>query len=270
MDREKRYIFSGHAIGASAQFNKIDRVEGVHHIVPTLAASALPVTGGLSKGHAANYCYDVDKPRRRVLLSVRHAESTSEGRDFGDRFETEVHALVRSLNVVGKLHADRVEMHLQSDRSENNKVAVHSKGNHIDGLYLGEVHVIVGMDNDVLRNCGNKEQLSKFFYNQPEEFRREQGWRFKTDANARLTEENGYCTCSIVNSIKLEGPDDEKQKIEVKGYKIYWPGFGWIVLGEVVVGENDRQLTMIRLAMGSDDGGVASVADGQQNGHIGT
>src|SRR5689334_9467158 len=79
-----RYIFSGHAIGAAARFNKLDDVLGFNHVVPALGTSVLPAAGGVSRSVVSNYNYEVTVPRRRSLLSVAHIESRSEGREYGD------------------------------------------------------------------------------------------------------------------------------------------------------------------------------------------
>src|SRR5471032_2034477 len=91
----RRYIFSGHAIGAWAQFNQLDYNQ-VNRVVPTQGATVLPPAGGLSTAHARNFSFDVDQPRPRTLFSVRQIESTASGRTIGGngsngaKFETEV------------------------------------------------------------------------------------------------------------------------------------------------------------------------------------
>jgi hypothetical protein len=72
----------------------------------------------------------------------------------------------------------------------------------------------------------------------------------------------------VVRSIELVGPEAEKQGMTVHGYTITWKGFGKIIFGEVYVKGNDRQLTMVRLAMGSDAGGSGSAGSGQSNGTV--
>ena len=83
-----RYIFSGHAIGASAQFDRLDETHNLNHVVPTQGATALPPTGGLSKSHVGNFSFDVDQPRPRTLLRVgpvhlRECRDRGRDRDSG-------------------------------------------------------------------------------------------------------------------------------------------------------------------------------------------
>jgi hypothetical protein len=69
-----------------------------------------------------------------------------------------------------------------------------------------------------------------------------------------------------VQGIQLSGPEDQQQAISVTGNTIYWKGFGRIILGEVHVKDNDRRVSLVRLAMGSDARGDSTAGGGQSNG----
>src|SRR5580693_7447561 len=140
----KRYLYSGHTVGAAAHFHRLDDVENLNYAVPTLGASVLPVTGGLSRGHAANYSFDVDEPRHRTLLSVRRIDSMASGRELADRYETEIETDIESIHVVEKLHIDAVKLHVLSTLQKGQaEPVVSSKGNRIEGMRLGRVAVKV-------------------------------------------------------------------------------------------------------------------------------
>ena len=270
-DNGRHYVFSGHAIGAAAQFHRLDELHNLNHVIPTLGASVLPVTGGLSQSNVANYCYRADKPRKRHLLSVRHIATHAEGRTYEDRFETEVKAEIDAIEVVEKLHIDRVEVHLLSTRKVDGEApSIRTKGNKIEGLRLGGVEVKVKLDEEALSKCGHKKQLADYFRGLTEAARRKIAWRFNTPPEAtEIQEHSGHYKCTLVESIELIGPDEEREKIQIEGgYTLHWPGFGRIILGEVIVGERSRRVTMVRLAMGSDAGGTGVIGEGEGNGHI--
>lgn len=44
----KRYVYSGHAVGVAAQFDRLGKLHGLNHVIPALGAAVLPVTGGVS------------------------------------------------------------------------------------------------------------------------------------------------------------------------------------------------------------------------------
>jgi hypothetical protein len=232
----------------------------------------LPVTGGLSHSHVHSYEYKVDEPWQRSLLSVKRVESKAEGADTGDGSHTEVHSEIEEISVVEKLHITRVILNMSSARTAEGPPVIRTTGNRIEGMRLGKVHVTVVLDDETLCTCGTKQQLADFYAGQTEDFRRANAWRFSTQAGAsELQEHGGYYKCTLVREIQLSGPADEVAKIPPpEGNKIYWPGFGRIYLGEVLVGVRERRMTMIRLAMGSDAGGSGSIGDAGTNGSVST
>jgi hypothetical protein len=262
---EQRYLYSGHTVGASAQFHRLDDVENLNHRIPALGASVLPVTGGLAVGHAADYSYVVEHPRHRTLLSVRRVDSSAEGRELADRFETEVDAEVESIDVVEKLQVDFLKLHMLSTLKKGEaEPTVSTAGNKIEGMRLGRVKVNLVLDEEPLRCSGSKAQLAAFYKKQPAKYPANQA---ATDA---LASPYGIHTYSLVREIKLDGPEEEKQSMTVEGHTIRWEGFGRIVLGEVVMRGNSRQVTLVRLAMGSSAGGPGSMGCGQTNGQLGS
>src|ERR1041385_7079105 len=99
MQIEERFIFSGHAIGASAHFHKLDDVHNLDHAIPTLGSSVVPSVGGLSHHKVSNFSYVVNEPRRRTLLSAQHVEVSARGRELHDQYETETEILVKEVSV---------------------------------------------------------------------------------------------------------------------------------------------------------------------------
>jgi hypothetical protein len=267
----KHFLFSGHAVGAAAQFHRLENLENLDHVVPTLGASVLPVTGGLSKGHVSNYCFDVDEPRRRTLVSLRRADTSAAGRTLGDLRETEIDAEIESLRVVEMLHVGFVKLHLLASRDINkDESKVSTKGCRIDGLELGRVVAKVVLDEEPVAHCGSWDQLAAFYHKQSAAYRAANAFRFGADPSAtELPQVKGRSKFSLVREIRLSGTQNPDQPVTVDGYTIIWEGFGKIVLGEVFVKGCERRITMLRLAMGSEAGGSGSVGDGGSNGQVG-
>src|SRR5438477_1991195 len=155
-----------------------------------------------------------------------------------------------------------------------NQPVVSTTGNRIEGVWLGNVEARIELDDEPLYYCGNQEQLARFYRAKDAAYRKQYAWRFGTHPDAAEIAADPYGAhhrCSLVRKIELVGPESEKQHIAVDGYTIIWEGdgpigFGRIILGEIHVKSNDRQLTMVRLAMGSDAGGNGTAGDGKSNG----
>ena len=266
----KYYIFSGHALGVAAQFHRLDEAKNLCHVVPTLGASVLAPTGGHSRSRVLHYAYTVDQPRKRTLLSVRKIKTAVSGRDLGNRFETEVEADIEAVQFVEKLHIGTIRLHFLAARPaepENAAPVITTTGSRIEGVQLGNVKAVIVLDEEPLLSCGNAEQLGAFYSKQTDDYRKANGSRFKLDTAPQGA--GGSCrshTFSLVREIHLSGPERDKHSITVDGYPIHWKGFGKIILGEVIVKGNDRRVTMVRLAMGSDAGGPGTAGSGQSNG----
>jgi hypothetical protein len=93
-------MFAGHAIGAAARFHRLDETENLNHVIPTLGASVLPASGGRTEARAKGYCFNVDTPRQRCLLSADRVETWVEGRGGDDGTETELNIEVDGVSVV--------------------------------------------------------------------------------------------------------------------------------------------------------------------------
>jgi hypothetical protein len=267
----RRYVFSGHAVGVAAQFHRLGELTGLNHVVPTLGAAVLPVTGGLSHSRAQDYDYKVDEPWSRSLLKVKHVQSKAHGAETRDGYQTEVTSEIDEIGVVEKLHIERVVLHMSSTKSADGPPEIRTSGNKIDGMRLGKVYVHVDLDDDTLCSCGTKQQLADFYAAQSGDYRQKNSWRFHTQPDAAaIQEHSGYYKCTLARDIRLSGPADEVARISVEGNRIYWPGFGRIFVAEVLVGARERRMTMVRLAMGSDAGGSGSIGDAGTNGSVST
>ena len=265
-----RYLFSGHAIGASAHFHRLDETTGLNHLVPTQAASVVPQTGGLSQGSAANYRYDVDQPRARNLVSIGQAASKATGLTVANSYQTEVSVDLQTVEVVEKLRIGLVHIHMLSTFPIGGTDPVlTTDGNRIEEVWLGNVQAVIELDDEPLRACGTQAQLAAYYRNKDAGYRQEYAWRFATPAGApEIATYGAHCKCSVVRGIQLVGPEDAKQDMSVEGYTIVWKGFGKIILGEIHVKGTERHLTMARMAMGSNAGGTAQAGDGKTNGVI--
>jgi len=258
------YLFAGHAVGAAAQFRRLDDVTNLNHVVPALASSAIAVTGGLSNSRASHYVYTVDYPRRRTLLSVERADSIAFGQEVDDRGEAETDAQVESLAILEKLRVASARVHFVSSldpESDTPKVA--TKGCQIDGLQLGRVMVRLQLDEEALAHCGSMRQLAEFYRDQPSVYHHRDAWRFGVAAGEKeLPLTRRFLRCSLVRQIQVLGPEADLQDLSVNGNQIVWRGFGRITLGEVMIDCVGPHVAMIRLAMGSDAAGSATICEG--------
>ena len=208
MSETERYIFSGHAIGAAAQFHRLFKTKNLNHVIPTQGASALPTTGGLSKSEVSNFYFAVDQPRRLKLLSVRRITTLAEGKERPDRFETEVSADIDSIEIVEKLRIGLVRAHVLAIRKKGDQTpSVSTKGNKIQGMFLGAVEARITLDEEPLSAGPTQERLADFYRKQSGKYRLKNSWRFNTAPGAaEIAEQCGQYKYSLVKKIELIGP----------------------------------------------------------------
>lgn len=262
-------MFAGHALGAAARFHRLDDLENLNHVVPALGASVLAATGGRSEARRDDpYRFEVDQPRPRCLLAVDRVSTWVEGRAPERRLETEINVEVDGLAVVEKLHIESIRLHMLAARPDlEAEAAVTTRGNSVEGLRMGKVEARIAWDHEPLCWTGTQEQLAGFYRSRDAGYRAHNGWRFHTTGDgSELASDHGFHRFTLVRDIQLAGPEDERQAISVTGNTIYWRGFGRIILGEVHVKDNDRRVSLVRLAMGSDARGDATAGGGQSNG----
>src|SRR5258708_37118588 len=110
MEIDRRFAFSGHAIGVAAHSHRIDDVHDLDHNIPALGSSAIPIVGGHSRHRVATFCYTASHPRQITLLSAQKFGTMTRGKCLPTKqFETKMGAVVRALAIVEEWHVDLVE-----------------------------------------------------------------------------------------------------------------------------------------------------------------
>jgi hypothetical protein len=261
---ETRFAYSGGAVGAAGRITKLYDSTDLNILIPAQAVVGLPVTGGLSEASVENYSFTVSEPKPVQILSIGSLASRAYGRLEGSTMTTDVSVEVSQADVIEKLHVDTISMQITSQCDPGEKYPRVTPNAVVAGLKLGSTEVRVTLDLSVFQNNTTKEALTSFFEKDPA-YWRSAPWRF----NARETDptvpqyNGGTYICSVVSNIELASPSAD---IEVDGYNIYWKNFGRIVIGEILITDFQRRLTMLRLELGCDIGGGFSIPDGSGNG----
>ncbi len=244
----RRYIFKANAIAAAARVHAIDSTRGLHHTIPALAVAALPTIGGKSEGKANNFCFQVKEPRKLSILSVQHAHSFIDGSlDSKGVAHTVTHSEVDGWSFLEKVRAERIVAHLESAHGQNESAPlIRPRKNIIEGLDLGGYQLKVVLDERLFGRCDSRKALADEFA-KSDDLQTKYAWRFNADGKAKAipTNAQGYYVCTLVKSIKWVGPANPD--VTIDGYVLRWAGFGTIYIGEVLVGEGYRRISMIRV-----------------------
>ena len=220
----RRFVFNGHAVGVGAHFHRLEQHTGLNLNVPMLGASVLPVTGGVSESKASNFCYEVDKPIRKRLLSVRQVDTRAHGYVKGKTYHTDVETRVEHSRWADLVHFDLLSLKMETthDGAEG-PPHIFLKDLHIEGLCLGSVKANVEVDEEPFSSCGTMESIEHFWAKQSDKYRRENAARFPVDPAdpKKLKKFRGSYICSIVRNITLSGrkkSSDSMSRLATKSF----------------------------------------------------
>lgn len=257
-----RFVYRGNAVGAAARIVRVDPHSGLNHVIPVQAASSLPVTGGRSESVVDRpYCFRIGSPRPLELFSLRGARTLAESGP-GDRTTT-VHSEVHGLQILdGRITVERLVARLTSqyDSKELAACVIPTEHCSISGLMLDRRPVEVKLDIAPFVSAPTHAALLRRAGEQPEFSRRILCW-------PGTLAPGGIAQCHIVSTVAF--PEGAPEEVEYcPPNRIRWHGVGTIYLGELLVSDLFRRLTMLRVALGSPVEGDVSGGEVEDNGHI--
>lgn len=250
---EPRFIFRGDAVGAAGRLLRNARGEAVNQTVPVLAASSLPVIGGVSEARAENCTVPMpgsEKPFLCVGQAVTSAVSEGDGLD--KNHTTTVKCTVEKVQVLDRVTIDSVKASIVSQHPPQEEVArISPSVAELNGLKLDGHELAISFDLKTFQRNPTKQSLIEY-YGKTASFREKFCWRVSSDSPKRLRppEFKGIIIATVVTAIKWVG--EPLPGVEICGNVIKWPGVGMIYLGELLISKHSRRLTMFRMQIGEN------------------
>ena len=223
------FHFHGHGHALSGEFR-----HPLWAVVPAQASASLSTIGGIAVAHVENFHF-----QDFVCFKSAHTHISGKRRrgEAGETFVTHASTVVKGLNILGMVKADRIVSRLTSihkaDEPEGHIIAEDSR---FEGLVIDREDVKVTLRHDLLIKCKTFSDLAK------------SGKMVAHDGKRQVG------ICSLVEKIETELKG-------VKGHVIEVKNFGKIFLAEVLAYPGTRTLTMLRLELGSPH--VADITAGQ-------
>src|SRR6266704_732506 len=215
-------------------------------LIPAQASASLPTIGGHATAQVENF-------HHQYFVCFKSAHTHISGkRRRNETFVTHASTVVKGLNILGMVTADRIVSRLTSVHSpkepEGHIIAEDSR---FEGLKINGEDVKVILRHDLLVKCKTFGDLTK-------------GIASYEKCGKRVESYDKVAICSLVEKIetKLKGVDPKRHVIEV-------PNFGKIFLAEVLAYPGTRTLTMLRLELGSPHVADVTVAETGGNGQPG-
>ena len=259
---DRRFIFHGSALPFGGRITK-RQGQAAHETISGAPASALSVAGGKHRATSRGSSY-LDVFRWGSTLAHSEGEHIEDGskRTTVTCSVADVYALNNPL----VFEADLLKLTLVADHPEAGEPSIVSKEvvfGGTAGMTLDGEPIELKFDNDL-------EAFPTFALFE-KEYQTNQAFFDKYQAS--ITAPNGppkfgdplprtsggYVHLSFVQRVRY------KKKWR-DGNVLSFKGFGSIHFGEVLMKENNRRVTMVRLAMGSDTGADVTICESDPNG----
>src|SRR5713226_6337761 len=221
------FNFHAHGHGLSGEFR-----HPLWSIIPAQASASLSTIGGIAVAQAENFHF-----QDFICFKSAHTHiSGKRRRGETETFVTHASTVVKGLNILGMVTADRIVSRLTSIHNpkepEGHIIAEDSR---FEGLKINGEEVKVTLRHDLLVKCKTFGELAKGVAGDK-----------KSGKIVAVDEGRQVALCSLVEKIetKLKGVDAKHHVITVEN-------FGKIFLAEIFTDPGTRTLTMLRLELGS-------------------
>ncbi len=272
LPERSRYIYRGSALGVGGRITRVGQHKDVDFVVPQQVAVVLPVTGGRSESELKRcFRFKIEKLLDCDPVQVGSASAKAESPVWkrGEGWRSAVSCTVQDFRARRlsrkERHAIAIEelfAGLTSDHGAGDsfpRVSLDPKCA-IKGLTLDGLPVKVDLDLSVLREFQTKQALDERIRQEPELGRRI-AWQ-----PGKPPEKGSACTIVKGISFPKGAPNGVKYDPAIP-HRIYWDGIGNIYLGEVIVNDYWRQLTLVRIILGCDMDGSLTADQIESGGH---
>jgi hypothetical protein len=268
----QRFVFHGNAVAAEVIINRVGQ-DRTRKVSPVQGQSSLPVIGGHSESLVA-----ASDPAFSDVFSYGECRTQADGFVEKQVATTTVSASVRDVRLINRPAPGEAEdvspiefrsgflsVTLRSTHARKGQPRIEFvESPQFEGLFLNNLPIELELRKPFM-NLSRMADLDKRFRTNR---------KFYDDCrNAFLCPNpekqpafgrgipilNGYAICSIVQRIRWGD-----QTIE--GHVLTKKGFGSIYFGEMLLNENNRRLTLVRVKMGSDTDAEAALAESDPNG----
>ena len=199
-------------------------------VIQAQASASLSTIGGHATAQVENF-------HHQDFVCFKSADTHISGkRRRNDTFVTHASTVVKGLNILGMVTADRIVSRLTSVHSPKDPEGhIIAEDSRFEGLKIDGEDVKVILRHDLLVKCKTFSELTNGIAGDK-----------KSGKIVALDEDRQVAICSLVEKIetKLKGVDVKQHLIEVKN-------FGKIFLAEIFTDPGTRTLTMLRLELGS-------------------
>ena len=287
---EKRFFFHGNAVALAAHIRRPD-----DFFIPAVASSCLPVTGGLAQAEAGPQSFhdliSFGSAATRAtgdFSDVRGAAEYTQGNHGENNFPTNtfVESAMKGFkiavpkgqeNEAGRVFsADELLVRLENTSDRRHPTSFRSLHVTISGISVDGHSLLIRTNPEIFSEHDTREKLKDVFEHDSD-FRKQFGHQFfspgeepeqgvlgKLFSKSEIPEGDGIIYGTIVTS--MAWASTPAPGTEIHQNRLTISGLGSIYFGEIIIEEDFRRITLLRLQLGSLYGGEGSICEVQSNG----
>lgn len=258
---DKRYFFSGNAVGLGAGFDPCgDEATDLNTCFE--GSAALPPSGGCLQSTAPGR--EIRHPKHGLILSFESSFASAKGEvpdQAAKHPRVELKSSLTKLKVEENgVEIERLASHIQAEDPRNpdnhddrgEVIFSHLDEPVIYGIKIGGRALTIEFDKYLVAVPTQRELIQQFKHSHA--FRREYKDRFFSSRESDEDEiplVRGFVATTIVKNISFG--DDRLDKDMIQGVnRVVLPNFGSIFFGELYIGANSRYLSLLRLELKSN------------------
>ena len=234
----------------------------VEHLIEVQGGTTLPTTGGHGSAHVENYRFNHAVSFKTGYAHVSGSEKVEGNKTIHTTLSTSV---VEGLNILDVVTADRIVARLASSFEPGNaESSILLLGSRFENLRVAGCKIDVELDHELAMRLHTFEAVRNEF-EKNKEFRKMTGDPFGQGKVQDEVKAHGIICCSFVKDLRSSDCPGVKHHGH-NGYVLEVPEFGKIYLVEVMLEHGRKTLTMLRVELGSPNGGGVVAAQAMTNG----
>ena len=251
-----RVLTEGRAVALGGYIHRVnDTVIRQNLAIPSASASF----GGSSESNPGPYRFSPEPDGDQVVSFGSAAVKTwhhraDEGEDGNHATQT-IHAQssIANLSVGNRFFVERASAYLKTVyRDGDPQPTITPVEAQLDGLVIDGVRFKVRLGTEPVTRYATCDQFHHACMHDTD-FKRSHGNRVLSlrDAAAGGPPGKGCFVYSLVDQITWDGQLPAGAEVSEDSHVIVWPDFGTVILGEMLISDFSRRLTMVRLELGS-------------------
>jgi|SRR5215470_7544844 len=232
-----------------------------NHLIQVQAGTALPSTGGQHTAHVENFRLDQTVSFAGGYSHVAGSEKIENNKTT---HTTLVTTAIENLNILDMVTADRIVARLASSHESGQETRILVLGSRFENLRIAGYKIDVELHHELALKLDTFAAARKEFESNAD-FRKMADDPFEPGKLPKKVEAHEDIRCSLVKELQPKTCPGIMRRGHC-GHVLVVPEFGKVYLAEIHFEHGRKTLTMLRVELGSPNGGNLIVAQAESNG----